>query len=180
VDAQNETAVYSSSVSKFFDEFGVELTVTKLPPMKAQLLWLRLMRIFGPALGRFFDGLGQGALTQLAEKNPEAASGGLGPMLESVAVKLTETEFEQVRHTLLQCVTVQGDAGKSGPFLRVADALCMGRTVAMWKVLGFAVEANYADFFDVVRAAVARFRASSGDRSKASPTTSSQPGPAGG
>lgn len=160
--------------TRYFDELGGDVTVQKLPAMKAQLLWLRLARVAGPAIGKLVETLDGEKVRDFAAGSGGGVNG-IGEALNLLVSRLTVEEFDQLRRELLQGVFFGGQ-----PITKTADVVFMGKTLALWKVLAFALEVNFADFFGGVRVAVAKFLARKPQNSATSPNTSPQPGPAGG
>lgn len=158
---------------RHFDGIG-EVTISLLPALKAQLLWVRIARIVGPPMARIIQALERDKLAQLAEGNP-AGVGGISEAVEILASKMTEAEFDGIRRELLALAHVDGK-----PLLPVANVLFQGKVLALFKVMWFAIEANYADFSEGVRAAVGTFLAQKARPSESSPKESPALGLVGG
>jgi hypothetical protein len=134
---------------------GHRYAVTQLPAMRALRLLNRLGRVAGPALATLVDG---GA----------AAPGALGLAAEGLFERLPDEELEAIVKELLASARADGKE-----LLPQFDLHFQGCMSTLFRVLSFALEANYGGFFaDLVAAG----RAMQGSRSAASSTS---PGPSG-
>lgn len=150
---------------------GFTYGVTQLPAMRATKLLARLGRLAGPALLQLVGDLRSGGLA-------DADLSGLGETARQFFAGLTDAELESVIRELLGTVTVTTLEGKTAPVMPVFDTHFQGRLDALFRLLWFALEANYGNFFVALAGAAKGLMAGAG-RSPAS-TTSPTPGPAGG
>jgi hypothetical protein len=134
---------------------GRRYAVTQLPAMRALRLLNRLGRIAGPAL----VGLVEGA---------SAPPGALGLAAEGVFERLSDEELEALVKELLSSARVDGKE-----LLPQFDLHFQGRMGTLFRVLSFALEANYGGFFGDL---VAAGRAMQASRSAASSTSHGPPG----
>lgn len=133
---------------------GLVFEVAQLPAMRANKLLVRLGKVIGPALGKVSK-LMQGGAKSIADAELSA----VGEAIEALFDKLTPEEFEAVTKELLAGASVTGaesvedggTGGKKVPLLPVFDRVMQGRTVTLGKLLAFAFEVNFADFFGVFR-----------------------------
>lgn len=118
---------------------GISFTVRQLPAMKSLRMLNRLTRTIGPAL------------TALG------ATGGLsldsvGEALAKLGDKLSDAEAESIARELLSDATFQpADGSPGGELLPRIDLALQGKPETLLKLLAFALEANYGNFFDALR-----------------------------
>lgn len=118
---------------------GLDVTVSQLPAMAGFRLFLRLLKLAGPALGVLFS---EGGL--------KAASAQM--LLTEGLSSLDEAEGEAVLLALLRDVTVvfEGKMLTLSDQQRV-DIVFNGRMMAMLKVAAFSAEVNFKDFIDAAQ-----------------------------
>ena len=129
------------SESRQFDDLVV--TVQQLPAMRGVLLSRKLARIAAPAIGA------------LKSVSLDADVSVLGDALVQVLEQLSEKDLEELIKTLLETATVEVD-GKIAPLRPVFDMVFAGKVLTVFKVLAFAIEVNFLDFFGPLRAMSAR------------------------
>jgi hypothetical protein len=138
----------------------LKFTVSQLPAMRAFKLLDRILRAFGPSIGSI-AGASSGALAggvSLAKLNVAALGEGIAVLFE----RLTEDELESVTRGLLagaMVVIERGGKRSNVEVLEVFDELFAGHIFSVLKLLRFAFEANYGDFFDAVRGFAVRAKA---------------------
>lgn len=123
---------------------GNLFTVTPLPAMRSFVLQSKL----APALSSIIGSIGSLAGGSLAETDV----GALAPAVAGFFSKLGPDELEQVTRQLLGDATMDGKplfSPAGDPF----NVFMAGRTMDTWKLLWFAVEVNYPDFFGLLGAA---------------------------
>jgi hypothetical protein len=125
---------------------GMRFTVGQLPAMRAMKLLNRITRIAAPAVARAAAALKSGQ--DLASMD----LGSLGGAVESLFLKLPDDELEGITRELFSTVLYHNEAnGQAAPLMEVFDAVMMGRMPTVLKLLGFAFEVNYGNFFDALR-----------------------------
>ncbi len=145
--------------TKFKEIDGARYGVSQLPAMRGLRMFNRLTRVLGPALTK------------------AAAADGLGSLPDALLLlteKLSDDELEAITRELLYNAT-QNEA----PLMSLFDTLMAGKTGTVLKLLAFAVEVNYASFFDALRSAVGKRLAAvkvAGQPGSTSPGSESQSG----
>lgn len=124
--------------TKTIDGFAV--SVTQLPAKRAMRLFHRLTQIGIPGFVQSLGGV-VGSDSQIDFKS-------IGASLEGVMSKLDVEQFEGIRDELLYATLVDDK-----PLLQHMDGMFAGKISTIYKVMLFALEANYADFFDAARGA---------------------------
>jgi len=117
---------------------GNVFSVVPLPAMRSFALQPRL----APALAEVVGVLGS--------LSGDLDVGALGPAVGRFFAKLPADELEAVTRELLAGATMDGAqlfTAAGNPF----DLVMRGRTLDVWRLLAFAVEVNYPDFFALVR-----------------------------
>ncbi len=117
---------------------GFTYHATQLPAMRAEKLWARLVRVFGPALAEVFAGV---------ESLEQMNLVGVAPALRDLFTRLTEEERTHILREVLGSVEVE-EGGRRGPLWPVVDAHFTGRLKDLYAVAWFALEVNFSDFFD--------------------------------
>ena len=102
------------------------------------LLQIKLVKLLGPALGAA-AGAAKGSGVLDAKLGPEV----IGPAVQKLADALDPQAFLQLVHELLQDTWIDGKDVKTD---EAFDAN-FGNLAFMYKVLGFVLEVNFADFF---------------------------------
>lgn len=146
---------------------GMTFTVQQLPAMRAQRLKPRIVSILaGPAakIGTVLGG---------ARRLEDLDLGALAGAFDALAGKLSPDEYEAVTRELLETTLVQQGPNLI-PLLPVFDDIMAGRTLTVDKLLLFAVEVNYGDFFDALRGAFGRTLAESLSKESTISSTSGQ------
>lgn len=122
-------------------------SVSQLPARRALEMFGRLGKSLGPAL---FEAIARGG-----QVDPDADAmdlvAALAPALGSVFSRLPPGELTALADELLEPATCDG-----APIKPQFDLLFQGQILALLRVLAFAVEVNYADFFDAGRALFAK------------------------
>lgn len=163
---------------------GLTFTVQQLPGREAGRLFIRVSKYLLPGIaraGKALDGLsmGDGGLAN-ATINMANASDGLANAAEFIFSHLDEKEYDALVDKLLDTCIIND--GKTEQLLMnpgVFDNALAGKVLTQLKLLQFALETNYKDFWNgpgaklraAAQAAVSKFGESS-----TSPTN----GPAGG
>jgi hypothetical protein len=128
-------------IASFERSFGdITVRVVQLPAMKALRLYPRLAKVLGSALRELkLDG-------KLGDISVEIA----GKMLESFGANVSPDELENLVQTLLgeASVTYPVEEGqRTGEFSKVASLAFAGQTMTLMRVVLFALEVNFADFW---------------------------------
>jgi hypothetical protein len=122
---------------------GLEVRTSQLPALRSLALSARLGRVAAPALAAL--GASGGSL--------KGAGEALIPALTDLCSRLSEGEVESLACDILAATSVVIDDGKGPRVLtlnnrQMIDLAFAGRFKTMLLVIGFALEVNYADFFD--------------------------------
>lgn len=125
---------------------GVTYKLTQMQAMRALKLLPRLGSILGPVFSKFKEIDVKALKTQglNADINPAI----VGDAIIALTEKLTENELEAMVKDLLYSLIrddVPCDPGPTSPF----QLLMAGQTLTIFKLLRFALELNYGDFFGV-------------------------------
>lgn len=122
----------------------LDFELSPLPAWKALETWTRVIGVLAPGLN---------GLNGLKAKTQEEMLGALARAIQGLA-STNPAEIQSLSKVLLETclVTVKG---QQAPLLPVFDVVMQGRMLSVFKLLAWAVEVNYADFFDVARAALA-------------------------
>jgi hypothetical protein len=141
---------------------GLDFAVTQHGARRSLRLDARIMRQLGPGLADVLTGerVDGGDLAAMAR--------GLVPLF----AHLTDDDADALVSEILAFTSVVVDGcnlemSKAAHF----EQAFAGRRMTLWKVVGFALEVNYRDFFDAARAAIERLKVAGGDA--ASPTAPS-------
>ncbi len=127
---------------------GFSYDVTQLPGMRGVRFLARLGRIVGPSLGGLITSLQGGGLAG-ADLSAVAVSVG------RLFIDLTENELEAICRELLGSATYRDPVTqKIVPVMDDFDLHFQGRAASVLKLLAFALEVNYGNFFDALRGAV--------------------------
>src|SRR5580698_1730234 len=114
---------------------GVSFTVRQLPAFKALKMMNRLTRALGPAIAAL--GAGGGSLS----------FEGVSDALVKLGDKLSDQELEAIARELLADATFKTPEGAEGELMKQVDLVLAGKPEVMLKLLAFALEANYGNFF---------------------------------
>lgn len=163
-----------ASITRFFETINGNVTVSMLPGMKAQTLFWEMTRHIGPSIIKVFEALERDQIARLQSGDASGVTG-IAAATEMLCSKLTKQEFEYIRRELLALVHYEGQ-----PISKVADLIFQGKTFTLWRVLAFAIEVNYLDFFDAARVLAASFLVKRTPSSENSPNESPQLGLVGG
>jgi hypothetical protein len=149
---------------------GHTYTLSPLPMFAGLEAWHMLVKMVGPAAIA-------GALAVKEGGEPS----GLGAALSATLGGSSTPEFVALTKKLLAgCrVTING---QSAELLSVADVHLQGKILTYFKILGFALEVHFADFFGALRAVSGRLGAklkAALDESPSSPKPPSSIGPPG-
>lgn len=118
---------------------GTVFTVTQLPSMRSLKLMHRLMRVTGPAL---FKLAGGGKSVSLKDVDLSAA----GEAAQLFFGSFSDNDLEALTREILDSATVDHE-GRTIPLLPVFDLVMAGKVLTIFKLLWFALEVNYGDFF---------------------------------
>lgn len=142
---------------------GLEVTTAQLPVMRASALMARLGRVFTPALTKI------GSLADLTLSDDVSA---LAPALMALFEQLDGGEAQALIRESLAGTSVIQD-GKQIPLSseEAINLVFTGRLRTMLLVMKFALEVNYADFFDVGALAKLKGRGAPAATKEASPST---------
>lgn len=121
--------------------------VSQLPARRALEMFGRLGKALGPAA---FEAVARGGQVD-PESDAMELVGALAPALGTVFARLPPGELSAIADELLEPATCDGV-----PVKPQLDLLFQGQILELLKVLAFAVEVNYADFFDAGRALFAK------------------------
>ena len=145
---------------------GMTFTVQALPAMRQLRLKPRILDALAAPASKIAAAFGG----SLASTDVAA----LGDALTALCQKLTPAEYEALTRELLETTTVQHD-GQTLPLMPVFDDVMCGRTLTVDKLLLFALEVNYGDFFAAGRAAFATARLVSPSKESTGSPTAGQP-----
>jgi hypothetical protein len=122
---------------------GHTYEVTQLPAMRGMKLLTRIGRAIGPALAK------------LATSDGTLDTGNAGAAMEALFSNLTEGELEHfIREMLLQGGALKQD-GRPLSLAGAFDLEMAGKPMTILKLLVFAFEANYGDFYAAAGALLA-------------------------
>ena len=137
-----------------------EYVVKMLPATKGYKLLMRIVRMVGPSIGIIVDGVGlsgvkadEDFLQRLGEKN-------LGDRFfrDSISVLMQHADEGSVEHvikTLSEATTVKvASAGKFQALAGIFELHFQGEALHMSKWLGFALRAQFGDFWSALANAV--------------------------
>jgi hypothetical protein len=146
---------------------GFTYEVFALPAWTAVEVFQQLTRLVAPVVG----GLGK-------LEGPEGLQA-LGGAVERLVSALPPAELQRLAKLLLSSALVTLENGRQAQVLDVADLHFQRRTLALWRLLAFAIEVNFPDFLAPLRSLGARLagRAASALQTSTAPTST---GPAGG
>lgn len=133
---------------------GRKFTVTALSGWSSFKTSRRLAALLGPAAGALFSEVG--GAESLGDMEVTDLLKGLGPGMEALFSRLTETELVEVTKLLLATATVEVE-GKAVKVIDGFDLLFHGQSAQVWALLIFAVEVNYGDFSELLGGLVRRF-----------------------
>lgn len=119
---------------------GVTYIAAPLPASQALRLLVRMTKMVGEA-ALVIAARGRSALANLP---PET----LTYTVQTILARMTEQDVEQTVKELLGAVYVQG---ASESVVKGFDAHFRGSMVTLFKVIQYALETNYRDFFDEIR-----------------------------
>lgn len=125
---------FSAPPSRQIDGYTFELS--PLPAWSALELSASIMKVGAPLI----------AAAAASGKN--AALEQLGPALTQALTALPPPELVALSKRLLAPCVVTLPSGQRAELLRIMDLEFQGKTLTVFKVLGFALEVNYRDFFD--------------------------------
>jgi hypothetical protein len=107
-------------------------SVTPLTAKKAYKLLTKILKIVGPGVGTIVDG--------------RSADGLVGQLIGQITERLDETAVEQIVDMLIAQTTVRMD-GRDVPVEKIFDVHFVGKMSELMRVLAFALEVQYGDFF---------------------------------
>jgi hypothetical protein len=138
---------------------GSTFTVQQLPAMQSVLLLHRLAKTMGGGLLKVLAGAGGGGGPKVDLRALDVDS--LIPAMESFFDRFSEADLERLLRQLLETATVQGKGGEMA-LLPVFDVELQGKPMTVFKLLAFALEVNYRDFFSALLALASREGSASG------------------
>jgi hypothetical protein len=147
---------------------GSEYTVTQLDAWRAMRLLARVGAVIGPALSVAADAAATGDVMGMSADKA-------GSVIASLAAKLTPEELEAITRELLWNA-LRDDRPISGKQFGLEMA---GQMATVFKLLFFAFEVNYGDFFDAARGLLAKMPRAAAQFAPPASTTSPTSGPAG-
>ena len=139
------------SETRVFEDMAI--TVQQLPATRGVKLSRKLATVAAPVIG---------ALQGLSL---DKDVGVLGEALTKALDQLSEKDLDELIRTLLETAKVETE-GKIAPLMPMFDGLFAGRILLVYKVIAFALEVNFADFFEAFRALKAPGRAEGQLKSK--------------
>jgi hypothetical protein len=123
---------------------GIQVTTTQLPAMRAFKLFFRLVRLIGPTLGALGDFDPKTDLKDVMKV--------MSPAFMTSFASLDPDEATALACAILENTTAflpgQGNLQLNGQ--AALDAVFSGRIKTLLNVVVFAVQINFADFFDGV------------------------------
>lgn len=135
---------------------GDEYTVTALGARAASKLWYRLVGIIGATVGQL------GGDMKLNSIKAALGSVGLSNFSDAINMlmtKLSENDLEKIMAELFWSLKKTGRDQSTGEALTfdmskpgVFDGQLSGQVMTVGKLVAFALEVNFADFFDAMRA----------------------------
>lgn len=135
---------------------GYVVTVSPLGAWQSLETLQTLSKMIGPALGK----LGGAAAASIGNEGDaeKKALEGVTQSLMAALVALQPGELQSVGKALLantMVLTPKAGPGEEVSILRVFDTEFAGQTLTVLKVIAFAIEVNYGDFFAALRPALA-------------------------
>lgn len=126
-----------TTIDKFID--GANYSVTQFPARRALRLKARLIKLFGPVLAQVF-------LSADAKTTDEQQKKDLIKAIEILSCSIDENQFDTLAVELLSCTR------KSGVELsaQAIDLEFAGDMSALYQVLWFVIEVNFANFFSLM------------------------------
>lgn len=130
---------------------GMKFTVQQLGGKAAGKLFVRLNSYLIPAIAQGGEALGKLNLAKGTDTDIDLGAVGQGLAAASKVLfeKLTEDEYENLLGQLLETATVKTAKGEL-PLWPQFDDLMAGAVLTQLKVLKFALEVNYRDFFSAL------------------------------
>lgn len=125
---------------------GHSYTVRKLPARKGTRMLAKIARMVGPSLGTLAEG---GKLSDLMDAKLDGKL--FSRAISALFLHVDEDAVEAILMDLADVTTVE----PGGVLKPIYDVHFMGRQGALMRWAAFALEAQYADFFAEVRAAIA-------------------------
>ena len=121
----------------FADEAGtLQVKTTQLPALRAFRLLSRLGKLLGPSLGK---------LRGVGLKSDASA---LTPAIAALADSLDPDQIEALAVQILEgTLVVDGKQARTLNTAAAIDDVFGGRLMTMFKVMAFAIEVNFRDFF---------------------------------
>ncbi len=123
--------------TRVFDDMAV--TVQQLPAMRGVKLSRKLMTVAAPVVG---------ALQGLSLDKDVST---LGDAVAKALEQFSEKDLDELIRTLLETAKVETE-GRIAPLMPLFDGLFAGKILTVYKVVAFALEVNFADFFEAFRA----------------------------
>jgi hypothetical protein len=117
----------------------LDFELSPLPAWKAMETFARLSKFLSPAV----ESLGAVA------GDKEAGAAALAKAIAGLANNKPE-ELQALTKVLLDACLVTWE-GKQVPLMRTFDVVMQGRILTVFKLLAWAVEVNYRDFFDALK-----------------------------
>lgn len=132
---------------------GVDYQITPLPAMRALRLKPRLLAVLGPTIAQ----VRRVSLEQI-QRDKDLSM--IGEAITAFAGRMTPDELELLVKELLYSLRKRTDPSK--PFLPCGPGDTFnnefaGRTATVYRLIGFAFEVNYRDFFSAVSGQLGAF-----------------------
>lgn len=124
------------AVEKTIDE--EVYTFHQMKPRKSLKVLIKLFKLIGASIGKAAEGMQNKDVESILDIDID-----IGAIMGLLADRLDETETEQIIDLMLEQVAHKGKGEVSNAF----DDLFTGRMSHLLKVVGAAMEVEYADFF---------------------------------
>lgn len=150
---------------------GYTVTVGALPAWQSLEVLQQLSKMIGPAVARLGTAAGASSL-DTPEGNAQALAG-LGDAITGALTALKPGELVALSKQLLSqtlVLTPDSTEGKEVPILKVFDQVFQGQILLALKIITFAIEVNFGDFFAALKPALklleSRLKSAQGDKPK--------------
>ncbi len=117
----------------------------QMDPMTSVMILTKILKITGGSLGKAVDQVAKSGIDNLieAEVGEIAEKMDIGSIVASLCDRLDENDIRQIIITMLEQVTCKG----KGEVSKCFNVHFKGRVSHLLKVVGAALEVEYADFF---------------------------------